>query len=68
MISVNAPRCFDDLLTSERTWSSAEYAYLVSYVVQLEKLSASENWWSCSILHQSEATRLFVRWIIILHD
>ncbi|WMV10132.1 hypothetical protein MTR67_003517, partial [Solanum verrucosum] len=26
VISANAPRCFDDLLTSARTWSSTEYA------------------------------------------
>ncbi|WMV08546.1 hypothetical protein MTR67_001931 [Solanum verrucosum] len=68
MISANAPRCFDDLLTSAGTWSSAEYARPVSYAVQLEKLSASESWWSCSVLHQSEVTRLFTHWIIILHD
>ncbi|WMV29643.1 hypothetical protein MTR67_023028 [Solanum verrucosum] len=30
MISSNAPRCFDDLLTSAETWSSAEYARPVS--------------------------------------
>ncbi|WMV33853.1 hypothetical protein MTR67_027238 [Solanum verrucosum] len=27
VISAYAPRCFDDLLTSARTWSSAEYEY-----------------------------------------
>ncbi|WMV50951.1 hypothetical protein MTR67_044336 [Solanum verrucosum] len=68
MISANAPRYFDDLLTSAGTWSSAKYTRPVSYVVQLEKLSTSKGWWCCSVLHQSEATRLFVHWIITLHD
>ncbi|WMV10323.1 hypothetical protein MTR67_003708 [Solanum verrucosum] len=36
MISLNAPRYFDDLLTSAGTRSSAEYARPGSYVVQLE--------------------------------
>ncbi|WMV25925.1 hypothetical protein MTR67_019310 [Solanum verrucosum] len=36
MISFNAPRCFDDLLTSVGTRSTTGYACQGSNVVQLE--------------------------------
>ncbi|WMV18352.1 hypothetical protein MTR67_011737 [Solanum verrucosum] len=66
LISVNAPKCFDDLLTSAGTWSSAEYARPVSICCIVIKVVASGSWWGCRVLHQSEAMRVFVHWIIIL--
>ncbi|WMV10677.1 hypothetical protein MTR67_004062, partial [Solanum verrucosum] len=50
--------CFDDLLTSAGTWSSAEYSRPVSKCDTAVKAVCVR---SCRVLHQSEARRLLVR-------
>ncbi|WMV25926.1 hypothetical protein MTR67_019311 [Solanum verrucosum] len=57
MINFNAPRCFDDLLTSAGTRSSTEYARPGSNVVQLKSYLRQKVGGVSSVLHQSEATR-----------
>ncbi|WMV51067.1 hypothetical protein MTR67_044452 [Solanum verrucosum] len=57
MISLNAPRCFDDLLTSVGTRSSAECTRRGSYDVKLESCLRQKVGEAASVPHQPEAAR-----------